>query len=56
MPGLGMTKAGGAKGEGCEDDKGLMFHVWQRRLGNQTHVVIAFRGTSGDGDWIYGNS
>lgn len=40
---------------GCEDSEGLMFHVWRRKQGNQTHVVMAFRGTSGDGDWVYGN-
>lgn len=40
---------------GCEDSDGLMFHVWQRKLENRTHVVVAFRGTSGDGDWVYGN-
>lgn len=39
----------------CEDDQGLMYHVWERKVGNQIFVVIAFRGTSGDGDWIYGN-
>lgn len=32
-----------------------MFHVWQRRAGNQTFVTVAFRGTSGDGDWINAN-
>ena len=40
---------------GCEDDQGLMFHVWQRKVGAQSHVAIAFRGTSGRGDWWYGN-
>lgn len=40
---------------GCEDNQGLMFHVWHRKVDNQRHVVIAFRGTSGSGDWIYGN-
>lgn len=40
---------------GCEDDEGLMFHVWERKLANRKLVVIAFRGTSGGGDWIYGN-
>ena len=40
----------------CEDDKGLLFHVWQRKVGNRTHVVMSFRGTSGGlGDWTYGN-
>lgn len=40
---------------GCEDEVGLMFHVWQREAGARTFVVIAFRGTSGRGDWTYGN-
>lgn len=41
---------------GCEDEEGLMFHVWERELGNRTYVVLAFRGTSGGlGDWWYGN-
>lgn len=40
---------------GCEDSEGLMFHVWHRKVGDQTHVVMAFRGTSGAGDWVYGN-
>jgi pimeloyl-ACP methyl ester carboxylesterase len=40
---------------GCEDNEGLMYNVWHRKVGNQTHVVIAFRGTSGAGDWLYGN-
>jgi pimeloyl-ACP methyl ester carboxylesterase len=32
-----------------------MYHVWWRKVGKQTYVAIAFRGTSGSGDWIYGN-
>jgi|GEM_PF-2258799 len=40
---------------GCEDDVGLAFNVWHRTIGKQEHVVIAFRGTSGPGDWMYGN-
>ena len=39
----------------CEDDQGLMFHVWERRQNDRTEVAISFRGTSGNGDWIYGN-
>lgn len=39
----------------CEDDLGLMYHVWERKIGDQRFVVISFRGTSGDGDWVYGN-
>jgi pimeloyl-ACP methyl ester carboxylesterase len=40
---------------GCEDDVGLAFNVWRRTIGEQEQVVIAFRGTSGPGDWMYGN-
>lgn len=40
---------------GCEDDTGLLFHVWQRARGGRTDVLLAFRGTSGQGDWLYGN-
>lgn len=40
---------------GCEDNEGLMFHVWHRKFNNREQVVIAFRGTSGSGDWVYGN-
>jgi hypothetical protein len=40
---------------GCEDNIGLMFHVWKREVGDQTYVIIAFRGTSGFKDWVYGN-
>jgi len=40
---------------GCEDDIGLSFHVWQRTLRGQTDVIMAFRGTSGEGDWLFGN-
>lgn len=39
----------------CEDELGLMFQVWQRKRDGQQEVVIAFRGTSGSGDWRYGN-
>ncbi|MBO9549312.1 hypothetical protein [Pseudomonas sp.] len=41
---------------GCEDDTGLMYYVWERHVGNQMIVVVAFRGTSGGkNDWLYGN-
>jgi pimeloyl-ACP methyl ester carboxylesterase len=40
---------------GCEDNEGLMLQVWDRKVGRQTYVVIAFRGTTGGGDWVYGN-
>lgn len=40
---------------GCEDDQGLMLHIWQRKLDNQTLVAVVFRGTSGDGDWAHAN-
>lgn len=52
---VGMRDARAPERIGCEDDQGLMFHVWHRKSDNQEHVVIAFRGTSGSGDWIYGN-
>lgn len=39
----------------CEDELGMMFHVWQRQQGDQTFVTIAFRGTSRANDWLYGN-
>ena len=39
----------------CEDDLGLMLHVWHRKVDGQEQVVIAFRGTNGHGDWKYGN-
>lgn len=40
---------------GCEDETGLMFHVWHRNINGSEEVVLAFRGTSGAGDWRYGN-
>ena len=40
----------------CEDGRGLLFHVWTRPATSYTEVVIAFRGTSGVADWIYGNA
>lgn len=39
--------------QGCEDNLGLMYHVWYSPRRNE--LVIAFRGTSGGGDWWYGN-
>jgi pimeloyl-ACP methyl ester carboxylesterase len=39
----------------CEDDEGLAYHVWERTLDGRKFVVLAFRGTSGTGDWKYGN-
>jgi pimeloyl-ACP methyl ester carboxylesterase len=39
----------------CEDDEGLAYHVWERTLDGRKLVVLAFRGTSGKGDWKYGN-
>jgi pimeloyl-ACP methyl ester carboxylesterase len=38
-----------------EDDLGFMYHVWARTEGDQTYVVMAFRGTSGASDWMSGN-
>lgn len=52
---VGMRDARRPANIGCEDDQGLMFHVWHRNVDNRQNVVIAFRGTSGSGDWIYGN-
>lgn len=38
----------------CEDDTGFLLRVWQRQ-GPTREVVIAFRGTGGLKDWVYGN-
>lgn len=38
----------------CEDDTGLFLNVW-KRAGATTDVVVAFRGTWGLKDWLYGN-
>ena len=38
----------------CEDDVGLFFRVWKREAGTR-QVVVAFRGTWGFKDWLYGN-
>lgn len=40
---------------GCEDNRGMMLHVWKRETADEVEVVLAFRGTSGMKDWIYGN-
>lgn len=40
----------------CEDDVGLFFRVWERTVDAKREVVIAFRGTWGVKDWVYGNS
>jgi hypothetical protein len=53
IPALSIRDAAGHLG--CEDDEGLAYHVWERNLNGQKLVVVAFRGTSGDGDWKYGN-
>ena len=38
----------------CEDDRGLYLRVWKR--GTETRdVVVAFRGTWGASDWLFGN-
>lgn len=39
----------------CEDDVGMFFRVWERDS-TFKEVVIAFRGTDGFKDWLYGNS
>lgn len=38
----------------CEDDTGLFFRVWKREADTR-QVVVAFRGTWGFKDWLYGN-
>jgi hypothetical protein len=38
----------------CEDELGLFFRVWKLESDTR-HVVIAFRGTWGFKDWLYGN-
>jgi hypothetical protein len=38
----------------CEDDVGLLFRVWEHDSDTRD-VVIAFRGTEGLKDWLYGN-
>lgn len=38
----------------CEDDVGLFFRVWTMESDTR-QVVIAFRGTWGFKDWLYGN-
>lgn len=39
----------------CEDDVGMYLRVWERTLDAQKEVIIAFRGTWGLRDWVYGN-
>jgi pimeloyl-ACP methyl ester carboxylesterase len=40
----------------CQDEIGLFFRVWRRPVeAGRDDVVIAFRGTSNNPDWIYGN-
>lgn len=39
----------------CEDEVGLFFRVWKSGGGDPDRVVVAFRGTWGFKDWIYGN-
>ena len=38
----------------CEDDAGLFFRVWKHEADTR-QVVVAFRGTWGFKDWLYGN-
>lgn len=54
-PAVGMREAQIPHRIGCEDDLGLMFHVWHRKVEGRDHVVIAFRGTSGAGDFWNAN-
>ncbi len=53
VPGLSIHDAVGHFE--CEDDEGLAYHVWERTVDGRKLVVLAFRGTSGTGDWKYGN-
>lgn len=39
----------------CEDEVGMYLRVWERTLDVKKEVAIAFRGTWGFRDWIYGN-
>jgi hypothetical protein len=39
----------------CEDDVGLFYRVWKNEIGDSVQIVIAFRGTWGTTDWLYGN-
>jgi len=38
----------------CEDEVGLFFRVWKLEADTR-HIVVAFRGTWGFKDWLYGN-
>lgn len=40
----------------CEDSVGLYLRVWERDRDGKKKVVIAFRGTWGFKDWIFGNA
>lgn len=40
----------------CEDDVGLYLRVWERTTDTKKEVTIAFRGTWGFKDWVYGNA
>lgn len=40
----------------CEDDVGLFLRVFERTVDGKDEVVIAFRGTWGFKDWLYGNA
>ncbi|MHC2148651.1 alpha/beta hydrolase family protein [Pseudomonas sp. 210_17 TE3656] len=53
---LSIYNSAGPVNFGCEDNTGLMYYVWERQVGNQMRVAVAFRGTSGGkNDWVYGN-
>ena len=39
----------------CEDDLGMYLRVWERTVDAKREVTIAFRGTLGLRDWVYGN-
>ncbi|MBL0085448.1 MAG: hypothetical protein IPP44_01845 [Ideonella sp.] len=53
-PGWSLAPELGSPG-GCEDDTGFMFQVWRRQVAGRDELVLAFRGTGGKGDWLYGN-
>jgi pimeloyl-ACP methyl ester carboxylesterase len=39
----------------CEDGTGMFFRVWTSTKAGSREVVVAFRGTWGFKDWLYGN-
>jgi len=39
----------------CEDDRGMYLRIFERTVDGRKEVTIAFRGTWGFKDWVYGN-